>query len=1206
MAERGPKTPTDLRHRSLLDLMPPEYGDYIVVHVLNHREGLPNEVRRELDAAINSVVKVPQFPNQPAIAPAPLLKHPIIDQLASSEPLANAILHAWFASQEPLYAIVKGYLYSRDMNVEYPDFVAHSFRGTWSRDDWMYEREGVLSVHEDLNEDDVALMLCFAADKIPNGSKPASRGGTDPMNQNVLVQALSFFELLPADAPEWFADVPDFLSWASDIADRKRNERESVAVVQALNAIIADLRQYSTLLEYLELDLRSWEAPVNLSSGEVAQVRERLTAFSGLLEVYDPAPKMGSSFSETQRLRDEQDAVTRSLLDVKSELDKALSAGDVVRQASVELTPDHPIHIKEQEADITGGLSDIRLSDGTLDFSRTQKNYTINLDNEVESLAITPVTDHVDVTFDLDVLTPNGESIEGLESDHGTFVVSNLYVGQTVVSINIVAEEPIYSEPYTLSVNRAPNSLVTPILSSDASLEGLQLLGTPLEFPSGVTQINIDIPEELESLTVVPETVHVAAKTRVAAILSDGTTVDGLMSDGGGFAIAGDALGNGDLALHVTVTAEDNETTQTYTVLAKRQPVRDVPSILWGLVAQDDLAGAYWVARSMTAQGLNPPAPPQVLKALQGARWLSPDSDKYVGDLFDIVGEFEAMDDNNVQTLLRLSAGLLPSLIAPGTNLLAWLSTPRCLPAIESIVSPIKEFSTAGNPLRPEHVTGDEGLQHLQGLIVEASAEAQKWLEEAPQYQTRFPKAVRVWQYLCGEGVLNQMLTPVSQDRRNQIDIVQGYIDVLNPDGYADVIKQADNLIRGRLSRQSDIVSNARDWLVKKIEEAKDRAATWCDHVSREVSARPGRLDRRLQEQVSTLRSQLQAACPSVFEALHELGSEGNPQELVASARCATRSLEQLADYMNINNQHEPLEELPPIVRDLKVINLPGGSASNQDNGIEQLETALSRWLLWVPSIEIDEACLPLSDDSLVNMAEVTASLHQGNVSLENALQSRMDHRDFRFPDLLMSVLPRETLDQNRARYSAGLTIERNTLREAIERTQAAVGQAEKDGVIEFEGPQWNKHQHTLDDFDVETVLNFGPVYGSLEAIKKELHEERMQRRKELLEEWQALMHESAGGLDLNGDFLKEVSSTFEKASSTNSLDIRVTEDCVSRLRNHQSGEEVSVARATREGTEPRSLEEFLKFYEGVGKPSKHTQGSNRLSNLARELKAGV
>ena len=62
------------------------------------------------------------------------------------------------------------------MDVEYPDFVAHRFRGTWSHDDWMAEREAVLAMHGDLSGDDVALMLCFAADKFPAGAKTESTG----------------------------------------------------------------------------------------------------------------------------------------------------------------------------------------------------------------------------------------------------------------------------------------------------------------------------------------------------------------------------------------------------------------------------------------------------------------------------------------------------------------------------------------------------------------------------------------------------------------------------------------------------------------------------------------------------------------------------------------------------------------------------------------------------------------------------------------------------------------------------------------------------------------------------------------------------------------------------------------------------------------------------------------------------------------------
>ena len=103
-------------------------------------------------------------------------------------------------------------------------------------------------------------------------------------------------------------------------------------------------------------------------------------------------------------------------------------------------------------------------------------------------------------------------------------------------------------------------------------------------------------------------------------------------------------------------------------------------------------------------------------------------------------------------------------------------------------MSPIKIFAADGNPLRPEHITGDEGLQRINGLIMGVSAEARKWLEEAPKYQTRFSRAGKFWQYLSGEGIFNQVLIPVSEDRKDQVDTVQGWVGALDRDGYAEAI----------------------------------------------------------------------------------------------------------------------------------------------------------------------------------------------------------------------------------------------------------------------------------------------------------------------------------------------------------------------------------------------------------------------------------
>ena len=83
---------------------------------------------------------------------------------------------------------------------------------------------------------------------------------------------------------------------------------------------------------------------------------------------------------------------------------------------------------------------------------------------------------------------------------------------------------------------------------------------------------------------------------------------------------------------------------------------------------------------------------------------------------------------------------------------------------------------------------------------------------------------MKLWQYLSGGGILNQMLIPVSEDRRDQVNTVQSCVDALDRDGYAEAINQAENMIGGRPPKQGDIVGNARDWLVKRIEEAKELA----------------------------------------------------------------------------------------------------------------------------------------------------------------------------------------------------------------------------------------------------------------------------------------------------------------------------------------------------------------------------------------------
>ena len=171
---------TNLRHNEVLRVLGQDHWESVVARVLDQRENLPNDARRKLQTAINHVVRIQQFPNKPAIAPSPLLKDPVLSQLRRSEELANAVLHSWFATQDTLYAIVRNYLHSKEKEVDYPDFDSHEFQGTLTQDDWASACQAILQAHHELNEGDIALMVCFAINKAPSQPYTAQTKVTEP------------------------------------------------------------------------------------------------------------------------------------------------------------------------------------------------------------------------------------------------------------------------------------------------------------------------------------------------------------------------------------------------------------------------------------------------------------------------------------------------------------------------------------------------------------------------------------------------------------------------------------------------------------------------------------------------------------------------------------------------------------------------------------------------------------------------------------------------------------------------------------------------------------------------------------------------------------------------------------------------------------------------------------------------------------------
>ena len=646
------------------------------------------------------------------------------------------------------------------------------------------------------------------------------------------------------------------------------------------------------------------------------------------------------------------------------------------------------------------------------------------------------------------------------------------------------------------------------------------------------------------------------------------------------------AEGRGVLSL--VVTAEDGVTTRAYRINLARQASQraDHVELMWSLVARDDLAGAYWISKSLAAQGQVPPSLPLLLKAVQGARWLSPDSGDFVEDLFKTVKETSTPFDDDALAVLGLAAALQPIITAPATNLLAWLATPGCLPSLEGIVSPVRSFANEGHALRPEHIRGDEGRRRLDDLISEASSRAGSWLQDADRRHHNLVRATNVLRHLCGNGgALNDLLGPAAGDRRGEVERVRSDIEALRQDSFrSEVIADADRLMLGSRLR-SNITGAARAWLQRGIGEACDLAARWCDLVERDYGNREQAQSRWLSDQVSELRTQIASASPTVLGELSGIALGSSRADLTASALCLARSILQMLEYLGIDEDLDLEPPKPSLVRELETVIKNGGQAAKGNAHTDQLEMGLSRRLLWVPHVELADDGRPLNPEDPVDLRHLDEDWFSDDSPVDAVVRARIENRDFRFIDLLRTALVADPTDDMNIAYATDLAAARETLGEHVSSTRDDVNQAANDGVIEYEGSTWNDFTNALNDMDVGKVLNFQDAHDTLEAIQTSVGEERARRREELIEDWEDLTADTVGDSDPEMAFIADLTSTFELASRDEPLDIRVMEDCVSRMRNYRSGDRIDLELASADASR-ETLEEVPRLLQRYGRPS--------------------
>ena len=191
--------------------------------------------------------------------------------------------------------------------------------------------------------------------------------------------------------------------------------------------------------------------------------------------------------------------------------------------------------------------SDATLSDLTLSgvdfgtFASATASYTASVANSVSQTTVTPTLNHSGASYVI--------KLDGVTDADG---VVSLSVGSNVITVEVTAEDDSTTQTYTVTVTRAAPP------STDATLSALTLSAIDFgTFDSTTTSYTGQVANSVSQTTVTPTVNHSGASYVIK--LGGVTDTDGVIS-----------LSVGSNVITVEVTAEDDSTTQTYTVTVTR------------------------------------------------------------------------------------------------------------------------------------------------------------------------------------------------------------------------------------------------------------------------------------------------------------------------------------------------------------------------------------------------------------------------------------------------------------------------------------------------------------------------------------------------------------------------------------------------------------------------------------------------------------
>lgn len=1006
----------------LNDAMREDYRSTVVKRALDALNQVSPQARQWLRAEIRQHVRIPGFADATRALNSPKrpgLVNEIIRVSHLSPKLMGAILRTWAESLPELHQTVSEFLRLQGEPVLEPSQIEDAFPSAWSPEAMFAATEAFLQEHPSFERDDVALMLCYISGRAPVPEEPLENSMSPQISSNRTEDSQT----------DSAGQQPEHLQTGA--ADQM-TEPEPVQIASSLeDSNVSELPStFQDILSHLQ--------SLPPDAGEWDRIASLIDAIRSLTE---------SKLAERNQGREQ---LRQALLALKQE------AGDALRwweydcdSWSAEVPPWHqtlalagrilqwqgelleharlrqtPTSSRAEEQSRRAALDDLE--------SRIQHGF-VELDAALRPGQPGPTTPHEEEVS----APPSAEETrqdEGPSPEAGSLPVMSPTESVVPTESEIEIEEEALEEaiiPPT-DIREAPSDEAGSfdMQQPAATLTGDVVAMVPEEALPGISSEFASRPAHMPEGKVLPEAP--SEEERITVPLSET-----------------------DVAWH---------------------------ELLWTMVAEDDLAGACWLTRSLDAMGRPTPVPDWLLAAVLGSRFVSADTPGLARDLLQIANTHTLRDLGPACELLFAAAALYPVLVAPYTGMVEWLNIPSICPGLSELVEAVRSFGNLGFGLHPEDAMGAAGDEQRAEAIAAASREAQNWLEQAARRRER---VTGVWHGLVGpRGKLRELLRPVCENRQEEVDGVRAALRSWKE--RRAVYKRFDEMNASTSTGRPERVTGAgKQDLYREVERAVELAERWCDLVerARAIEAR-GDWFRR---QVMQLREQVEKTLPGIEASLSEL-TMAAPQDVKSSAQALRKSLDQLCVLLNLTTTDDrpTLASLP--LRDL---------ALDPDS----LDAILVGRLLYLPEVELDDAGRPTSS-GLLTVASALQSAHQEGRTLEAAIRLWLAQEDYRFFDrMLAPIFTQDTINGLRQRFDEALNDSRAKLRESINAISTMVEQALLDNVID--DAKHADYAGRYASLAVEEVRNFKAKLADLEQIRSEIGQAYEQRLAYLTKQYQ-------------------------------------------------------------------------------------------------------